>query len=92
MIQATNNFIFIIRDKIDDEVGGLLIPGQGKEKPSSGEIYSVGSMVKDFRIKSGKGKTCIFHKGIGFEIDYKEKTYLVLMDTEIIGIDEASKQ
>lgn len=91
MIHATNNFIFIIRDKTENENSGLLIPDQGKEKPSSGEIISVGSLVKDFRIKNGKGKKAIFHKGIGFEIDHKEITYLVLMDTEIIGIDEAGK-
>lgn len=86
-IHATNNFVFIIRDKVQDEIGGLLIPGQGKEKPHSGKIVSVGSLVSDFRIKNGANKTAIFHHGIGFEITYKETTYLVLMDSEIIGIE-----
>lgn len=89
MIQATNNFVFIIRDETQDESGGLLIPGQGKEKPHSGKIFSVGSMVKDAKIK--KDKQAIFHKGIGFDITYQDVTYLVLMDTEIIGIDAPSK-
>lgn len=87
MIQATNNFCFIVRDAIPDESKGLLIPGQGKEKPHSGEIVSVGSLVRDTKIKNGKGKKGIFHAGIGFEITYKEVTYLVLMDSEIIGIE-----
>jgi co-chaperonin GroES (HSP10) len=86
-IQATNNFVFIIRDKTEDEIGGLIIPDQGKEKPHSGEIFSVGSLVRDVKIKHGKEKTAIFHKGIGFEITYKEVTYLVLMESEIIGIE-----
>jgi co-chaperonin GroES (HSP10) len=86
-IQATNNFVFIIRDKTEDEIGGLIIPDQGKEKPNSGAIFSIGSLVRDARIKGGKGKTAIFHAGIGFSIAYKEVTYLVLMESEIIGIE-----
>ena len=86
MIQATNNFVFIIRDEAESETGGLIIPDNGKEKPHKGKIFSVGGMAKDPKIKNGKGKTAIFHKGIGFEIDYDDKTYLVLMDNEIIGI------
>lgn len=91
MIQATNNFVFIVRDKTETEKSGLLIPGQGQEKQHSGEIFSVGSLVRDTKIQKGKGKKAIFHKGIGFEIIYQEVTYLVLMDTEIIAIDAASK-
>lgn len=86
-IQATNNFVFIIRDKVEDETMGLLIPDQGKVKPHSGRIVSVGSLVRDIRIKNGKEKTAIFHNGIGFSITYKDATYLVLMDSEIIGIE-----
>ncbi len=83
-IKATNNFVFIIRDEIQDETGGLIIPNQGREKPHQGSIYSVGELSKDKKIK--KGATAIFHKGIGFSIEVDEQEYLVLMDTEIIGI------
>lgn len=87
MIQATNNFVFIIRDDVETESSaGLLIPGHGRVKPHQGTIFSIGGLAKDPKIKNGKGKKAIFHAGIGFEIDYDSKTYLVLMDTEIIAV------
>lgn len=86
MIQATNNFVFIIRDEAETETGGLYIPDQGKVKPHKGTIFSVGGLAKDPKIKNGKGKKALFHKGIGFEIEYDDKTYLVLMDNEIIAV------
>lgn len=85
-IQATNNFVYIIRDKPKNEIAGAYIPSSGIEKQSRGTIYSVGDLVQDKRIKSGKGKTCIFHKGTGFEIEYENTTYLVLSGEDITGI------
>lgn len=85
-IQATNNFVFLIRDVVEKEKSGLIIPGQGREKPHRGKIISVGKLVRDPSIKAGKGKSALFHKGIGFEIDYEGQVYLVLRDDEIIGI------
>jgi len=85
-IKATNNFVFIIRDKPITEKNGTFIPSSGVEKQNKGTIYSVGDLVQDKKIKSGKGKTCLFHKGIGFEIPYENETYLVLTGEEIIGI------
>ena len=83
-IQATNNFIFIIRDAAKDETLGLIIPGSAREKPHQGTIYSVGELTKDKKIKVGKKG--VFHAGIGFEIDIDGQVYLVLTDNEIIGI------
>ena len=85
-IKACNNFVFIIRDKPITEKGGAYIPSAGVEKQNKGVIYSVGDLVKDKKIKAGKGKICIFHKDVGFGIDYEDKKYWVLADTEIIGI------
>lgn len=83
-VEATNNFVFIIRDKPPKD--GLFIPGQGKKKPHQGEIITVGELTKDNKIVNGIGKKAIFHEGIGFEIDLEGIVYLVLMDSEIIGI------
>ena len=87
-LKATNTFVWIIRDKTESEKSGLLIPGTGREKPHTGKIFSVGKKVSDPDIKSGKGKTAIFHRGIGHEIDYKQTIYLVLNEAEIIGVDD----
>lgn len=84
-IQARNNFVFIKRDEVVNEMAGLIIPGQGREKPHEGTIVSAGPLVEDPAIKNGKGKKAIFHKGIGFEIDIDGETFLVLLGGEIIG-------
>jgi co-chaperonin GroES (HSP10) len=84
--KATNNFVFIIRDKPEAETGGLLIPGQGREKPHYGTADSVGSLVQDKAIK--KGKRVMFHKGVGFEIEYGGVVYLVLEGERIISVIE----
>ncbi len=85
-IQATNNFVFIVRDETKKEESGLIIPGQGREKPHKGIIFSIGGMVKDPKIKSGKNKSCLFHNGIGFSIEYEGINYLVLTGDEIIAV------
>lgn len=85
-IKATNNNVFIIRDKTESEKSGLIIPSGGREKPHQGTVFSVGSLVKDQEIKRSKGKKALFHKGIGFEITYEEQVYLVLEDHQIIAI------
>jgi co-chaperonin GroES (HSP10) len=84
--KATNNFIFIIRDEIETEKAGLYIPNQGQEKPSRGEIFSIGGKVTDPDIKKSKGMKGVFHKGIGFTIDIDGAEYLVLQEHEIIAI------
>jgi len=84
--KATNNCVFVLRDKTESETSGLLLPSEGKVKPNKGTIFSIGSLVKDHNIKNGKGKKALFHKGCGFEIEYEGQTYLVLQGEEIIGI------
>lgn len=86
MINACNNFVFIKRKETAKESAGLIIPNQGREKPNEGEIISVGDLAGDKKIKNGKGKIAVFHRGIGFSIEVDGEEYLVLTDNEIIGI------
>ena len=83
-LKACNNFVFIIRDEEQEETMGLVIPGQGREKPHQGKIFSVGELTEDKKIK--KGAIAIYHRGIGFSIEVDGQEYLVLMDKEVIGI------
>lgn len=86
MIQATNNFVFIKRDESEKEKGGLIIPDAGVEQPSKGTIVTVGEVVHDKKIKSAKGKQCIFPKGVGFPIEHDGVEYLVLEAERIFAI------
>lgn len=85
-IKAVNNFVWVIRDKVESEASGLLIPSAGREKPHQGTIVSIGSLVRDREIKAGKGKKALFHKGVGQEIPYDDQVYLVLNELEVIAI------
>lgn len=84
MLEATNDFVFIIRDEVEKEKAGMFIPGQGREKPHTGKIISVGELTEDKKIKPDR--IAIFHKGIGFPIDIEDKTYLVLTGKEVIAV------
>jgi co-chaperonin GroES (HSP10) len=85
-IKVTNNNVFVIRDKTEGEKSGLILPTAGREKPSEGTIFAVGNLVKDPDIKRGKGKKCLFHKGVGTEIEYQDVVYLHLVDQHIIAV------
>jgi co-chaperonin GroES (HSP10) len=85
-IQATNNFVFVIRDKTEAEKSGFFIPDQGREKSNTGTVLSLGDLVQDKTIKKSKNKKCIFFKGTGFHIEFEDVEYLVLTSDQIIAI------
>ncbi len=87
-LHATNENVFVIRDKEESEKAGILIPGRDRVKPHEGTIYSVGDLVADKRIKGGKNKKCLFHKGTGQEIEYNGIVYLVLDSRMVISVIE----
>ena len=84
MIEATNDFIFIIRDEVEKEKAGMFIPGQGREKPHRGKIISVGELTEDKKIQPDK--IAILHKGVGFPIEIDGIEYLVLVGKEVIAV------
>lgn len=86
--EAVNNFVYIIRDETEKETDGLLIPGRGQEKQSTGTIYSVGSLTRDAKIKKAINKKAKFFKGTGFEQDIEGVNYLVLTDDQITGVEK----
>jgi len=63
---------------------GLFCQVSGKVKPHTGQIYSVGELVQDKKIKVGK--VGIFHQGTGQTIDYEGTEYLVLDAFHVIGV------
>lgn len=83
---ACNKFVLVLRDETETEVSGLEIPNEGRVKPHSGTIHAVGSLVEDEGIKAGVGAKCLFHAGVGFELDYEDTVYLVLGGHEIIAL------
>ena len=75
--------------------GGIFIPDTAKEKPMEGEIVSVGPGARD---ESGKlvpldvkaGDRILFGKWSGTEIKLDGVEYLIMKESDIMGILEGS--
>ena len=71
--------------------GGIIIPETAKEKPSRGEIVSVGGGARD---DSGKlvpldvkaGDVVLYSKWSGTEVNIDGEDLLVLRESDIMGI------
>ncbi len=71
--------------------GGLIIPDSAKEKPSEGEIVSVGAGARD---EGGKrvemdvkaGDKVLFGKWSGTEIKLEGEDLLIMKESDIMGV------
>lgn len=70
---AVGEFVYVIKDPPITSKGGLDIPEPSIKTPNRGKILSVGNLVQDKNIKSGR--TAVFSKQVGDTIE--------LFDTEI---------
>jgi chaperonin GroES len=79
--------------------GGIIIPDTAKEKPSQGEVVSVGPGGRD---ESGKlipmdvkaGDRVLFGKWSGTEVKIDGVEYLIMKESDIMGVlaDEVAKK
>ena len=75
--------------------GGILIPETAREKPVEGEVVAVGSGLRD---ESGKvipldvkaGDRVLFSKWSGTEINMDGEEYLVMKESDIMGVLEGA--
>jgi chaperonin GroES len=80
--------------RIDEEeksAGGIIIPDTAKEKPSEGEVVSVGSGARDEAGKVQpldvkKGDKILFGKWSGTEVKIDGKDLLIMKESDIMGI------
>jgi chaperonin GroES len=76
--------------------GGIIIPDSAKEKPKQAIVVAVGAGAKD---ENGKripvdvavGDIVLFTQWAGSEIKLDGKEYLVLKESDVIGIIEDGK-
>ena len=71
--------------------GGLFIPDSAQEKPLSGIVISVGRGAKDKKgrirppdVKSGD--KVLFAKWVGIEIKINDDDFLLLKETDVLGV------
>ena len=74
--------------------GGIIIPDSAKEKPSEGEVVAVGNgskaddgTVTPLDVKAGD--RVLFGKWSGTEVKIDGQDYLILKETDIMGVIEA---
>jgi chaperonin GroES len=76
--------------------GGIIIPDTAQEKPQEGEVYAVGSGARDERgevhpLDVRVGDRVVFGKWSGNEIKIDGVDYLVIKESDIIGVIEPKK-
>jgi chaperonin GroES len=74
--------------------GGIIIPDTAKEKPQEGKIVAVGPGARDDRgqinaIGVKVGDTILFGKWSGSEIKLDGVEYLVMKESDVIGVLES---
>ena len=86
--------VVVTRIDADDKTpGGIIIPDTAKEKPSEGEVISVGPGGRD---ESGKlipidlkvGDTVLFGKWSGTEVKLDGEDLLIMKESDVMGVIE----
>ncbi|MFL6796165.1 MAG: co-chaperone GroES [Xanthobacteraceae bacterium] len=88
----------VVVQRIDAEsksAGGIIIPDTAKEKPSEGEIIAVGPGGRDengklIPIELNTGDRVLFGKWSGTEVKLDGVDYLIMKESDIMGVIEQS--
>lgn len=78
-------------DPITKTAGGIIVPDTASEKPQEGEVVATGTGARD---ETGKvvpldvktGDKIVFSKWSGTEITVDGQEYLVMKESDIIGV------
>ena len=84
----------VVVERIDPEgksAGGIIIPDTAQEKPSQGEIISVGAGGRDdtgkhIPIDLKVGDHVLFGKWSGTEVKLDSVDYLIMKESDIMGV------
>jgi chaperonin GroES len=86
----------VVVTRIDAEgksAGGIIIPDTAKEKPTEGEVIAVGPGGRDesgklIPIDLRKGDRVLFGKWSGTEVKIDGVEYLIMKESDIMGVVE----
>lgn len=78
-------------DQEERSPGGIIIPDTAKEKPVEGEVLAVGSGVRDehgnlHELDVKVGDRVLFAKWGGNEVKIQGEDYIVMKESDILGI------
>jgi chaperonin GroES len=71
--------------------GGIIIPDTAKEKPQEGEVVAVGTGIRDDKgaitaLDVKAGDRVLFGKWSGTEVKLNGEDYLIMKESDIMGI------
>lgn len=81
----------------DQKIGGLYIPDTAKEKPQQGEVVAIGNgrilengqrQPLDLKV----GDRVLFSKYSGTEIKLDEEEWLILRESDVLGVIEGTQK
>lgn len=77
--------------------GGIIIPDTAKEKPMEGEVVAVGSGLRNedgkvIALDVQKGDRILFGKWAGTEVKIDGEEYLIMKESDIMGVIEGASQ
>jgi len=86
----------VVVERMESEqktAGGIIIPDTAQEKPMQGKVIAVGAGARD---ETGKiqpldvksGDTVLFGKWSGTEVKIDGQEYLIMKETDIMGVIE----
>ena len=81
----------------DKTKGGIIIPDTAQEKPMEGEVLEVGSGARDetgklVPLDVKKGDKILFGKWSGTEVKMNGEDYLIMKESDIMGIITTGKK
>lgn len=65
---------------------GIIIPDTAKEKPQRGAVVAIGTGKKDQPFNVSVGDTVLYGKYAGTEITIDGADYLIMKESDILGI------
>ena len=90
--------VLVRRVESDEKTpGGIIIPDTAQEKPMEGEVIEVGSGARDeigkiVPLDVKKGDKILFGKWSGTEVKMSGEEYLIMKESDIMGIVSGSKK
>tara|TARA_B100000676_G_C17801133_1_gene692269 strand:+ start:24 stop:332 length:309 start_codon:yes stop_codon:yes gene_type:complete len=86
-----------VLDSDEKTAGGIIIPDTAQEKPMEGEVLEVGSGARDevgklVPLDVKRGDKILFGKWSGTEVKMNGEDYLIMKESDIMGIITSSKK
>ena len=69
-------------------LSGIIIPDSAKEKPLKGTVIAAGEGTKDEKMILKEGDVVLYGKYAGTEIELEGEKYLIMRQSDVLGIFE----